>query len=149
MTNTELLDGVVELLDAGTAYYTAVQTIIPQAVSSESAFTRYYERLVRRPGDPPAVTFLLGFDSAPIRAEQSLFDLAAWARTRPALADALRGASPRHGGRDRRRRADRPAWTPSRGRSGATGSERTSTCTGTPSTTSTSRTRSRRTTRHR
>jgi len=94
MTNTELLNGAVELLDAGTAYYTAVQTIIPQAVSSESAFTRYYERLVRRPGDPPAVTFLLGFDSAPIRAEQSLFDLAAWARTRPALADALRGASP-------------------------------------------------------
>ena len=94
MTNTELLDGAVELLDAGTAYYTAVQTIIPQAVTSESAFTRYYERLVRRPGDPPAVTFLLGFDSAPIRAEQSLFDLAAWARTRPALADALRGASP-------------------------------------------------------
>ena len=94
MTNTELLDGAVELLDAGTAYYTAVQTIIPQAVTSESAFTRYYEGLVRRPGDPPAVTFLVGFDSAPIRAEQSLFDLAAWARTRPALADALRGASP-------------------------------------------------------
>ena len=106
MTNTELLDGAVELLDAGTAYYTAVQTIIPQAVTSESAFTRYYEGLVRRPGDPPAVTFLVGFDSAPIRAEQSLFDLAAWARTRPALADALRAASPQqHGGRDRRRRA--------------------------------------------
>ena len=94
MTNTELLDGAVALLDAGTAYYTAVQTIIPQAVTSESAFTRFYDALVRRPGDPPAVTFLVGFDSAPIRAEQSLFDLAAWARTRPALADALRGASP-------------------------------------------------------
>ena len=33
------------------------------------------------PGDPPAVTFLLGFDSAPIRAEKSLYDLAAWTRT--------------------------------------------------------------------
>ena len=45
--------GSKTLLDAGTAYYTAVQTLIPQAVSSESAFTRYYETLVRRPGDPP------------------------------------------------------------------------------------------------
>jgi pyruvate,water dikinase len=94
MTNAELLAGAGALLDAGTSYYTAVQTIIPQAVTSESAFTRFYERLVRRPGDPPAVTFLIGFDSAPIRAEQSLHDLASWARERPALADALRAAGP-------------------------------------------------------
>jgi len=94
MTDAELLAGAVGLLDAGTTYYTAVQTLIPQAVTSESAFTRFYEALVRRPGDPPAATFLVGFDSAPIRAEQSLYDLAAWARERPALADALRTASP-------------------------------------------------------
>lgn len=94
LSNAELLDGASALLDAGTVYYTAVQTLIPQAVASESGFTRFYDTLVRRPGDPPAATFLVGFDSAPIRAEQSLFDLAAWARGRPALADALRGASP-------------------------------------------------------
>ncbi len=68
---------MAELLDAGAAYYTAVQTIIPLAASSETAFTAFYRRLVHRPGDPPAATFLLGFDSAPIRAERSLFDLAA------------------------------------------------------------------------
>jgi pyruvate,water dikinase len=93
MTDAELLDGATALLDAGTAYYTAVQTIIPQAVTTESMFTKYYEHVVRRADDPPAVTFLLGLDSAPIRAEQSLFDLAAWARTRPALADALRAGA--------------------------------------------------------
>ena len=56
-------------------------------------FTRFYERLVRRPGDPPAATFLLGFDSAPIRAERSLYDLATWTRARPALVGALSAAS--------------------------------------------------------
>ena len=42
----------VELLDAGTEYYTAVQTIIPMAASSETIFTGFYERLVRRARRP-------------------------------------------------------------------------------------------------
>jgi len=80
LTDAELLDGVVELLDAGTEYYTAVQTIIPLAASSEVILTQFYERLVRRAGDPPASTFLLGYDSAPIRSEKSLYDLSTWTR---------------------------------------------------------------------
>lgn len=88
-----LLDGAVELLDAGTAYYTSVQTIIPLAVTSEVLFTRLHERFVRREGDPPAAAFLLGFDSTPIRAEKSLYDLATWAGGRPQLVDALLGGS--------------------------------------------------------
>ena len=94
LTVAELVAGVEELLDAGTTYYTAVQTIIPLAASSEDAFSRFYERLVRRPGDPPPATFLLGSDSAPIRAEQSLYDLATWTRTRPGLAAALADVPP-------------------------------------------------------
>jgi hypothetical protein len=43
-----------------------VQAIIPIAASSEVIFTRFYRRMVRRDGAPPASTFLLGFDSAPI-----------------------------------------------------------------------------------
>jgi rifampicin phosphotransferase len=85
----ELLAGVVDLLDAGTEYYTSVQSIIPIAASSEVLFTGFYQRLVRRAGDPPAATFLLGYDSAPIQAEKSLYDLATWTRTHPALASAL------------------------------------------------------------
>jgi pyruvate,water dikinase len=49
----------------------------------------YYDRFVRRNGDPPAQTFLLGYDSEPIRAEKSLYDLAAWARDVPGLAPAI------------------------------------------------------------
>jgi rifampicin phosphotransferase len=90
LTVPELMDGVGELLDAATAYYTAVQTIIPIAVTSEVLFTRYYGLAVRRADDPPAPAFLLGFDSAPIRAEKALYDLAAWAREQPDLAARLR-----------------------------------------------------------
>jgi pyruvate,water dikinase len=80
LSSSALLDGVSALLDAGTEYYTAVQSIIPVAATSELAFRAYYDRLVRRPGDPAAETFLLGFDSRPILAEKSLYDLAAAAR---------------------------------------------------------------------
>ena len=56
---------------------------------SEIVFRAYYDRLVRRAGDPPAVEFLLGYDSQPIHAEKSLYDLTEWARTQPSLADYL------------------------------------------------------------
>ncbi|MBD1591642.1 phosphoenolpyruvate synthase [Arthrobacter sp. S1_S22] len=89
LTGAELLAGAQALLDAGTVYYTAVQSIIPLATSSELAFSTFYDKLVRRAGDPPAQTFLLGYDSEPIRAEKSLWDLAAWARSDPGLASVL------------------------------------------------------------
>ena len=85
----ELLDGVAALLDAGTEYYTSVQTIIPIAALAEIIFSAFYDRLVRRPGDPAASTFLLGFDSEPIRAEQSLYDLAVWTRSHPELTEPI------------------------------------------------------------
>ncbi|MGO4228664.1 PEP/pyruvate-binding domain-containing protein [Arthrobacter sp. YAF34] len=89
LSGAELLEGVQTLLDAGTVYYTAVQSIIPIAATSEISFRMYYDRFVRRAGDPPAQTFLLGYDSEPIRAEKSLYDLAAWARDIPGLDRAI------------------------------------------------------------
>ena len=93
LTSSELMDGVIELLDGATEYYTAVQTIIPLAATSEIVFARYYNSMVRRDGDPPATTFVLGFDSEPIQAEKSLYDLAGWARERPELAALLTARS--------------------------------------------------------
>jgi phosphohistidine swiveling domain-containing protein len=84
-----LLTGARELLDAGTEYYTSVQTIIPIAASSEMLFTGSYDRLIRREGDPPGQIFLLGFDSTPIRAEKSLYDFAMWCGEHRELAAAL------------------------------------------------------------
>ncbi|WP_461189323.1 PEP/pyruvate-binding domain-containing protein [Arthrobacter sp. Z4-13] len=89
LSGEELLAGVQALLDAGTVYYTAVQSIIPLAATSELSFRAFYDKLVRRDGDPPAQTFLLGYDSEPIRAEKSLHDLAGWARSDPGLSAAL------------------------------------------------------------
>jgi pyruvate,water dikinase len=93
LSATELLTGVEELLYQGAEYYTSVQQIIPVAVTSETLFTRFYDRLVKRPGDPAAAVFLLGFDSTPIRAERSLYDLAMWCRAHPALAAVLADAA--------------------------------------------------------
>src|SRR5215471_11304257 len=60
---------------------------------SEAAYTLVYERMIRRAGEPPALTFMLGFDSTPIRAEKSLYDLAEWARGHPELAAHLHRTS--------------------------------------------------------
>ncbi|OYO13384.1 phosphoenolpyruvate synthase [Enemella evansiae] len=89
LTAAALLAGIEELVGAGFAYYTSVQTIIPEAVTSELLFTGFYDRVVKRPGDPRAEDFLLGLDSAPLRADQSVYELARWAAERPALAAAL------------------------------------------------------------
>ena len=66
-------------------------------------FTRLYDSVVRTKDDPPAPVFLLGFDSAPIRAEKSLYDLATWTRSHQELAEWLLALPPQkfldHGGR--------------------------------------------------
>ena len=84
----ELLAGVREIAEAGVRIYTALQSgIMPAANMSEGLFTFVYNRLIRRPDDPPAVIYLLGFDSTPIRADKALYDLAIWLRSVPVLAD--------------------------------------------------------------
>ena len=94
LSTDELLAGVQELVDAAAEYYTAVQTIIPVAATSEVLFTWCYDAVVRTKDDPPAPVFLLGYDSAPIRAEKSLYDLATWTRSHPELAESLLALPP-------------------------------------------------------
>jgi len=88
LSGAQLLEGARTLLDAGTVYYTAVQSVIPMADMSELSFRAFY-KTVRRDGDPAAQEFLLGFDSEPIRAEKSLYDLAGWARSDPSMVSAF------------------------------------------------------------
>ena len=89
----ELVAGIKELLAEGTRYYTSVQAVMPTAMMSESALTSFYDRFVKREDDPPIVTFMLGFDSLPIQAEQSLYDLALWSQEHATLAQALAATS--------------------------------------------------------
>jgi pyruvate,water dikinase len=80
LSSTELLEAVDELAEAAIdAYGSLVSGVIPAAWISEALFTLIY-KLVRRRDDPTAPTFLMGFDSLPIRAEKSLFDISKWIR---------------------------------------------------------------------
>jgi len=88
-----LWTGARELMDAFALHLGSlmVSTMGPSA-GSEGLFTKVYEKMVRRPGDPPAPTFLMGFDSLPIKAEKALHDLALWCRDRLPLAAYLADA---------------------------------------------------------
>ena len=118
-------------------YYTAVQTIIPLAATSEVGVHRgSTTRLVRRAGDPPAATFLLGFDSAA--------DPGREVAVRPGRLDREHARARRRAGLRRptrstlrRRRAGRMS-TPECGGVARPVPGSTSTATGTPSTTWTS-----------
>src|SRR6185369_5621229 len=82
----DLVRGAREIIDAAIDHYITLQSgIIPQAATSEAVFTTFYERLVKRSDEPQALTFMLGFESEPIRAEKSLWDIAEWCRTLPAV----------------------------------------------------------------
>ncbi len=90
----DLLAGAAELIAAGADYYTYVQAVIPQVATAEIAFTKLYDTLVHGSGRPAALTFLLGEESAPIRAERSLFALAQWCRATAGVAEALLAEEP-------------------------------------------------------
>jgi phosphoenolpyruvate synthase/pyruvate phosphate dikinase len=84
---TELLDGVCKVFTAEVKYYTVIQTTLPAASMGEIFFTRFYNSLVKRKTDPEATTFLFGFESMPVKAEESLFDIATWLKANRILAD--------------------------------------------------------------
>ena len=86
MRPSELLEGIRKLFGAACVYFTNIQTVLPAASSSEVMFTNLYNKLIRRKGDPEATAFLLGFETASLRSEKSLYDIAAWLKTSPALA---------------------------------------------------------------
>ena len=90
----QLLDGVRATTAEAARYYLSVQGgILPAAYTSEAIFTLVYNRFLKGRNAPPALTFMLGFDSAPIQAEKSLYDLAQWVREQPELAPVLANMS--------------------------------------------------------
>jgi phosphohistidine swiveling domain-containing protein len=84
--SVELLEGARQLTLQAVTLYTVLQTgAIPAASSSEVMFTQAYNRLIKKPGDPEAPVFLMGFESTPIRADLALYDLAEWAKSHAGL----------------------------------------------------------------
>ena len=90
MPSAEILTGVREILDGAIYLYTMLQSgIVAAALSAEVLFTGVYDKMIKRQGDPPALIYLLGFDSTPILAEKALYDLAMWCCTCAGLATDL------------------------------------------------------------
>ncbi|MBN1872677.1 MAG: hypothetical protein JXA33_00470, partial [Anaerolineae bacterium] len=84
----ELWSGIQELNDAAMLHFSSLLVATTGAsAGSELLFTNIYNKLIRRDGDPAAIVFLMGYDSTPIQAEKSLYDLAEWVRAHSDLAD--------------------------------------------------------------
>ena len=89
-----LLGGAHAITDEAAEYYLTVQGgILPGAYMSEALFALVYNRFLKRRDAPSALTFMLGFDSAPIQSEKSLYDIAQWVREQPELAARLSNIS--------------------------------------------------------
>jgi phosphoenolpyruvate synthase/pyruvate phosphate dikinase len=87
LSSSELLDGTSTVFGAEVKYYTVIQTTLPAASMGEIFFTRFYKGLVKRKNDPEATAFLFGFETRPVRAEESLFDIANWIKEYPVLTE--------------------------------------------------------------
>jgi phosphohistidine swiveling domain-containing protein len=90
LTAVDLLTAVRQLMGEAVYTYNVLQSgVLGMAMGAEVLFTSFYDKLIKHRGDPPASTFLLGFDSMPILSERSLYDVAQWCREHPELADYL------------------------------------------------------------
>lgn len=86
MTASELWQGTQTVMNAA-AYYTSALMFATMGASagSEGLLTKVYEKMAYREGDPPATVLLMGWDSIPVRAEKSLYDLATFCREHASL----------------------------------------------------------------
>ena len=82
----ELLESVRTVFAAAVKYYTVIQSTLPAASMSEVFFSRFYNGFVKRKSDPEFTALLFGFETMPMRAEKSLFDIATWLKEQPVLA---------------------------------------------------------------
>ena len=77
MSEAQLWQTSQETVAAAMYYVTALLfATMGASAGSEMLLTRVYESMARREGDPPAPVLLMGWNSIPIRAEKSLYDLA-------------------------------------------------------------------------
>ncbi len=90
LTTDELWRCIQDLVDRMGEYIASILVATTGAsAGTEMLFSRVYDKLVKREGDPEATTFLMGYNSLPIQADKSLFDLAEWVRNYPELANLI------------------------------------------------------------
>ena len=88
MSSEDLWRNSQEILEAAMYYVCALMfATMGASAGAEMLFTRVYEKIAKKEGDPPASTLLMGWDNIPVRAEKSLYDLANWCGQQPSLAE--------------------------------------------------------------
>ena len=81
MSASDLWVNAKDLTAAAARHLSVLQVdTLGTAAGSEGLFTLLYERLLRRPGDPRAAEFLMGYDTTPIRSEKSKSPEPVWTR---------------------------------------------------------------------
>jgi pyruvate,water dikinase len=67
------------VLDAAMYYLsTLLFATMGASAGSEGLLIRVYDKMVKRDGDPPGTALVMGYNSIPVQAEKSLYDLATW-----------------------------------------------------------------------
>ena len=86
LTTAELWREIQEVLDAAMDYLgTLMFATMGASAGSEGLLTNVYNKMVKREGDPHATTLVMGYNSIPVQAEKSLYDLAKWCSERQEL----------------------------------------------------------------
>ncbi|MCK6528007.1 hypothetical protein L6R50_10755 [Myxococcota bacterium] len=93
LPDSQLVPVSDRLVEAATDYWGAMVAARMSGLS-ERVLTAFYRLAVHREGDPPASRLLVGEASLPMRARESLYDLAAAAREWPDVEAALRLPQP-------------------------------------------------------
>jgi pyruvate,water dikinase len=76
-----------ELLQAAMNYLgTLMFATMGASAGAEGLLTKVYEKVAQRAGDPPAAALLMGYNSIPMQADISLYDLAMWCQENDTLA---------------------------------------------------------------
>ncbi len=90
MTAVEIWRDAHELIYEAVYFLSILQVdTLGASAGSEGLFTTIYNRFYSENGSPQASTYLMGYDTTPIRSEKSLYDLAMWALDQPTLAEYL------------------------------------------------------------
>jgi phosphohistidine swiveling domain-containing protein len=86
MTAVEIWRDARELTAAAMDHLSILQVdTLGAAAGSEGLFTAIYNKFFKQEDAPPASAFVMGYNTTPIRAEKSLYDLAQWALEQPTL----------------------------------------------------------------
>jgi phosphohistidine swiveling domain-containing protein len=85
-----LWQAAIKLVDAA-MYYVATLLFVTMGptTGAEALLNKLYTKYARHEGDPAGIALLMGWNSIPVRAEKSLYDLAAWISQDKALTEYL------------------------------------------------------------